>query len=103
MVAVREKLSVSPAGGSAGAIVTGLNLARAYDEDEIAGLRKALLDHLVVALPEQQLSLDDLERVTDALGGRDVTPFFTPLADRPYVIRILKEAHEKLNFANAWH
>jgi alpha-ketoglutarate-dependent taurine dioxygenase len=103
MVAVRENLNVSPAGGSAGAIVTGLDLARPYGEDEIAGLRKALLDHLVVALPDQQLSLDDLERVTDALGGRDVTPFVTPIADRPYVIRILKEAHEKLNFANAWH
>jgi taurine dioxygenase len=104
MVAVtREKLSVAPAGGSAGAIVTGLDLSRSYGADEIAGLRRALLDHLVVALPEQAMSLDDLERLTDALGGRDVTPFVKPMPDRPYVIRILKEPHEKLNFANAWH
>jgi taurine dioxygenase len=54
-------------------------------------------------LPDQAISLDDLERLTDALGGRDLTPFVTPLPDRPYVIRILKETHEKLNFANAWH
>ena len=104
MVAVtREKLSVAPAGGSAGAIVTGLDLSRPYGADEIAGLRRALLDHLVVALPEQAMSLDDLERLTDALGGRDVTPFVKPMPDRPYVIRILKEPDEKLNFANAWH
>ena len=104
MVAVtREKPSVAPAGGSAGAIVTGLDLSRSYGADEIAGLRRALLDHLVVALPEQAMSLDDLERLTDALGGRDVTPFVKPMPDRPYVIRILKEPHEKLNFANAWH
>jgi taurine dioxygenase len=103
MVAVREKLLVSPAGGSAGAIVTGLDLSNTYGTDEVAALRKALLDHLVVALPDQALSLDDLERVTDALGGRDLTPFVMPLPDRPYVIRILKEPHEKLNFANAWH
>ena len=104
MVAVtREKLSVAPAGGSAGAIVTGLDLSRPYGADEIAGLRRALLDHLVVALPGQAISLDDLERLTDALGGRDVTPFVKPMPDRPYVIRILKEPDEKLNFANAWH
>ena len=96
-------INVSPAGGSAGAYVTGLDLSKAYGADEIAKLRRALLDHLVVALPDQSISLDDLERVTDALGGRDITPFVTPLPDRPYVIRILKEPHEKLNFANAWH
>jgi alpha-ketoglutarate-dependent taurine dioxygenase len=103
MVAVRENLVVSPAGGSAGAVVTGLDLSQDYGTEEVAALRKALLDHLVVALPDQTMSLDDLERVTDALGGRDLTPFVTPLSERPYVIRILKEPHEKLNFANAWH
>src|SRR5215472_2802703 len=98
-----NRIGVSPAGGSAGAYVTGLDLSKAYGADEVAKLRQALLDHLVVALPDQAISLDDLERLTDALGGRDITPFVTPLADRPFVIRILKEPHEKLNFANAWH
>ena len=98
-----NRIAVSPAGGSAGAYVTGLDLSKAYGADEVAKLRQALLDHLVVALPDQTISLDDLERLTDALGGRDITPFVTPLADRPFVIRILKEPHEKLNFANAWH
>jgi taurine dioxygenase len=94
---------VAPAGGSSGAYVTGLDLSKPYGADDVAHLRRALLDHLVVALPDQSMSLDDLERITDALGGRDVTPFVTPIEGRPYVIRILKEAHEKLNFANAWH
>ncbi len=98
-----ERLTVSPAGGSAGAYVTGVDLSKANDAEEIAGIRRALLDHLVVALPDQKLSLDDLERFTDALGGRDITPFVRPIEGRPHVIRILKEPHEKLNFANAWH
>ena len=54
-------------------------------------------------LPGQDLSLDDLERVTDLLGGRDVTPFVDPLEDRPYVIRVIKEPTDAFNFANAWH
>lgn len=102
-VHTRAHLTVTPAGGSAGAIVTGIDLSRRIDAEEVAALRDALLRHQVVALPDQNMSLDDLERLTDALGGRDVTPFVKPMEGRPYVIRILKEKHEKLNFANAWH
>lgn len=96
-------LAVEKAAGSCGAYVTGLDLSKPLQGEDVASLRAALLDHLVVALPDQAMTLDDLERLTDQLGGRDVTPFVKPMADRPYVICILKEAHEKLNFANAWH
>ncbi|HEY1630579.1 MAG TPA: TauD/TfdA family dioxygenase [Rhizomicrobium sp.] len=96
-------MHVEKAAGSCGAYVTGLDLARELDDAVLSGLRRALLDHLVVALPDQAMSLDDLERLTDRLGGRDVTPFVKPLPGRPYVIRILKEKDDKLNFANAWH
>jgi len=99
----KMRVTVTPAGGSAGALVTGVDLSEPNDSQEIASIRKALLDHLVVALPDQTLSLDDLERFTDALGGRDITPFVAPIEGRPHVIRILKEPHDKLNFANAWH
>jgi taurine dioxygenase len=102
-VHTKERLTVTPAGGSAGAFVTGVDLSKQTDAEATAGIRHALLDHLVVALPGQNLSLDDLERFTDALGGRDITPFVKPVDGRPHVIRILKEPHEKVNFANAWH
>jgi taurine dioxygenase len=94
---------VEPIAGALGATVTGIDLTRVSRDDELAGLRAALADHLVVFLPEQDLDLDDLERVTDLLGGRDVTPFVDPLEDHPYVIRVIKEPDDVLNFANAWH
>jgi taurine dioxygenase len=96
-------LTVEPVAGALGATVTGLDLTKVTRGEELDGLRRALADHLVVFLPEQDLSLDDLERVTDLLGGRDVTPFVDPLEDRPYVIRVIKEPTDVLNFANAWH
>ena len=96
-------LSVEPVAGALGATVTGIDLARVTDAAQLDDLRRALADHLVVFLPGQELSLDDLERVTDLLGGRDVTPFVDPLEDRPYVIRVIKEPTDALNFANAWH
>ena len=96
-------LTVEPVAGALGATVMGLDLRRVVEASHLETLRRALADHLVVFLPEQDLTLDDLERVTDLLGGRDVTPFVEPLEDRPYVIRVIKEPTDVMNFANAWH
>ncbi len=103
-MAVRSpSLTVEPVAGALGATVRGIDLRSVSEPAELDGLRQALADHLVVFLPGQDLGLDDLERVTDLLGGRDVTPFVDPLEDRPYVIRVIKEPTDVLNFANAWH
>ncbi len=96
-------VKVSRLAGALGAEVRGLDLSRPLGASDVAVLRAALTEHLVVTVPDQSMSLDDLERVTDELGGRAVTPFVKPLPDRPYVIRVLKEREDKLNFANAWH
>jgi taurine dioxygenase len=97
------RLTVEAVAGALGATVTGLDLTAVSEPSQLDGLRHALADHLVVFLPDQRLDLDGLERVTDLLGGRDVTPFVDPLEDRPYVIRVIKEPTDVLNFANAWH
>jgi len=98
-----SSLSVQPVAGALGATVAGIDLSVVSESDELDVVRQALADYLVVFLPQQHLTLDDLERITDLLGGRDVTPFVTPLDDRPYVIRVIKEPSDQLNFANAWH
>src|SRR5277367_884692 len=93
-------LDVDRVAGALGAIVTGIDLTAVTEASQIDGLRRALTEHLVVFLPDQDLSLDDLERITDLLGGRDVTPFVDPMDERPYVIRVVKEPGDVLNFAN---
>jgi taurine dioxygenase len=89
--------------GACGAIIHGFDLSVPQSPDAAEQLRRLLDEHLVVFLPEQRLDLDRLERVTDELGGRDLTPFVAPVADRPYVIKVIKEPGDELNFANAWH
>jgi len=98
-----NSLTIEPVAGALGAVVTGIDLTRVFESEELEGVRQALADHLVVFLPRQRITLDDLERVTDLLGGRGVTPFVMPLEDRPFVIRVIKEPNDALNFANAWH
>jgi taurine dioxygenase len=96
-------LMVEPVAGALGAVVTGIDLAQVSEVTQLDDLRRALAEHLVVFLPEQAISLDDLERITELLGGRDLTPFVEPFDDRPFVIRVIKEPTDVLNFANAWH
>jgi alpha-ketoglutarate-dependent taurine dioxygenase len=89
--------------GALGVEVTGIDLSKEDFLDDLDDLKAALAEHQVVFLREQHLDLDDLERVTDLLGGRDTTPFVAPVEGRPYVIRVIKEPGDMLNFANAWH
>jgi taurine dioxygenase len=96
-------MEVSRVGGSLGACISGIQLGAGFDGDVAEALRVALDEHLVVYLPGQDLSLDRLEALTDELGGRDVTPYVEALEDRPYVIKVIKERGDVLNFANAWH
>ncbi len=96
-------ITVERAAGSLGAFVCGLDLAEPLDPSPMASLRAALREHLVVFLADQDIDLDQLERFTDEIGGRDVTPYVRPVDGRPYVIRVIKEVDDEINFANAWH
>jgi taurine dioxygenase len=96
-------MTIEPVAGALGAYVRGIDLTVELDEADLGALRRAIVRHLVVFVEDQPMTLDDLERLTDQLGGRDITPFVRPLDDRPYVIRVIKEPDDELNFANAWH
>ena len=96
-------MDVQRLGGSCGAIVRGVDVTRPQSAEEIETTLQLLNEHLVVAFTDQPMDLDRLEAFTDELGGRDVTPYVTPVDGRPYVIRVIKEPSDELNFANAWH
>ena len=98
-----DTVTIERAAGSLGAYVHGIDTSSPLSSADMTVLHRAILDHLVVFLPEQNIDLDQLERFTDELGGRDVTPYVKPVEGRPYVIRVIKERTDELNFANAWH
>jgi len=98
-----NRVSVERLAGSCGAVVRGLDVAGAQSPEQIETILRLLDEHLVIALPHQRFGLDRLEAFTDELGGRDITPYVTPVDGRPFVIRVIKEPSDELNFANAWH
>ncbi|WP_108809961.1 TauD/TfdA family dioxygenase [Sphingorhabdus sp. Alg231-15] len=97
-------ITITPSGQACGAAVTGIDLSEDLDENQVAEIRSAWLDHHVLAFPDQQLSDDDLERFTLYFGGFGHDPFFDPIEGREHIAAIQRKAHETSPlFAENWH
>ncbi|MBB4821044.1 taurine dioxygenase [Pseudomonas alcaligenes] len=99
-----RRFQTLPATGALGADVSGVDLKQ-LDEDGFAELRQALLHHKVLFIRDQQLEVEDLERVTLAFGEFGREPYVKCMPDHPNVVHVVKEAGEKtpVVFGGAWH
>ncbi|MEQ8406504.1 MAG: TauD/TfdA family dioxygenase [Oceanicaulis sp.] len=98
------EIEVTPSGAALGAQVTGVDLSAPLEAETVAALRRAWLDHLVLAFPGQPMSHDDLERFTTYFGAFGDDPFIAPLPERPHIIEVKRAANETASvFAAAWH
>ena len=98
------QLTITSSGEALGATVTGVDLTQPLNDETVAAIRAAWLEHLVLAFPDQPMDHDDLERFTSYFGPFGDDPFIKPLPDRPHIIEVRREANEKASvFAAAWH
>ncbi len=104
-----DRIEVHPLTGALGAEVSGPGGApldvRDLDETTVAELRRASVAHLVVFLRGQELDLDDFVEFGARWGTFGDDPFVASLESHPNVVRVVKEADEKvpLVFGGAWH
>jgi len=97
-------IEVTPSGQACGASVTGVDLTQPLSESEISEIRKAWLEHHVLAFPDQAMSDDDLERFTLYFGPFGDDPFIAPIEGRDHIIAVKRDADETSPiFAEAWH
>lgn len=80
---------VKPSGKALAADIEGLDLTEPLDPGTVAELRQAWMEHLVLRVRGQKLSLDDLERVSRYFGALEKAPITGTgkphLPERPYV------------------
>jgi taurine dioxygenase len=67
-VETRTRFDVVPLSEHIGAEIRGLDLREKPDEETIRAIYRTWLDHLVIVLPDQRLSQEDLIRVTGYFG-----------------------------------
>ena len=67
-VMTKSRFDVVPLTQHIGAEIRGIDLRDKPDEETIRAINRAWLDHLVLIFPDQQLSQEDLIRVTGYFG-----------------------------------
>ena len=101
-----RRVTVEPVAGACGAVIGGVDLAESIDDDVVAEIRRAVLDHKVVFFRSQQ-HLTPNEQVTFSrrFGPYSPVPFIEPLTDHPEVIAVVREASEtqRFTFGSLWH
>jgi taurine dioxygenase len=97
-------MEVIPQSSGFGAAIRGVDLSRALSAAAVDAIREAWLKHQVVAFPEQQLEIEDIERFALTVGPFGFDPYFESIPNHPHVAQIRREADEASPiFAEAWH
>lgn len=91
-------------GGMIGAELTGLDLSRGLDDDTFRIIEQAVLDHLVVLIPDQVVDTDFLEELGARFGALTDRSFIPKLDGRPRVEFIERVRDGKIpDFKINWH
>src|SRR5271154_7208 len=97
-------ISIEPSGASCGAVIRGIDLTAGLGAGDAAELRRAWLTHQVIGIPDQALTLEDLERFAATLGPDGEDPYLGSMAGHPRGVEVRREADETAPvFAEAWH
>jgi taurine dioxygenase len=96
-------MEVRRVAGALGAEVLGVDLARPLDEGEIAALRSAWLEHLVLFFRGQDLTPAQFLAFARRIGTPIEYPFVKGIPDFPEIIEVKKLEHETVNFGGIWH
>jgi taurine dioxygenase len=87
--------------GNIGAEIAGVDAGVALGDDVIATVRRALLEHKVVFLRDQNLSYESQVRFAERFGELTLGhPIYAPPEDQPF-LRAIDSAHGTR--ANHWH
>jgi taurine dioxygenase len=95
-------VTVTPVAGSLGAEIGGVDLRR-LDDETVAAIRAAWLEHLVVFVRDQALSPDEFLAFARRIGEPTRYPFVPGIDGYPEIIAVTKLPHETVNFGGIWH
>src|SRR5229473_3585397 len=99
----KNSLEIRPLAGAIGAEIAGIDLADQLDDETIAAIRRAWLDHLVIFFRGQNLPPARLLAVARRFGEPIEYPFLQGLDGFPEITPVVKLEDERVNFGGLWH
>jgi taurine dioxygenase len=87
-----------------GVVVRDLDLTQPLDALTLSALRSTWLQHQLLVMPNQAISIPDLERFAHGMGPYGEDPYFEAMPGHPHVAQVRRAADETTRiFAEAWH
>ena len=98
-----SEITITPIAGALGAEITGIDLTQPLRSDDVAAMRRALLDHLVIFFHDQPLRPENFMAFAEAFGTPVEYPLVKGIDGFPLIIEIVKREDETTNFGGIWH
>ena len=98
-----ETIKVRRVAGALGAEVEGLDLAKPVDDQTLAEIERALLEHLVVFLRDQRLTPEQHIAFGRRFGELNIHDFVAGMEQYPEILEVRKEPGDQVNFGGGWH
>lgn len=96
-------MEIRPVAGALGAEIEGVDLSRPLAGEIVAGIRRALLAHLVIFFRGQRLSPQQQLAFARAFGEPMEYPQLKGLPECPLITPVVKLEQERVNFGGVWH
>ena len=96
-------IEVRPIAGALGAELHGVDMSRDLEDDVIAEVRQAFLDHLVIFLRDQKVTPQQQVAFAKRFGQPIEYPQLKGLPEAPMITPVVKLEHERHNFGGIWH
>ncbi|HRD26733.1 MAG TPA: TauD/TfdA family dioxygenase [Caulobacter sp.] len=96
-------ITVQKVAGALGAEIGGVDLSAPLDDETIAAIRRALVEHQVTFFRDQSLTPEQQLAFGRRFGPLNIHPYVAGMADHPEVMEIIKEPTDRINFGGGWH
>src|SRR5215207_3083094 len=96
-------IEVRPIAGALGAEIHGVDMSRTLEDDVVAEMRQAFLDHLVIFLRDQKATPPQQVAFARRFGAPMEYPQLKGLPEAPMITPVVKLEHERVNFGGVWH
>jgi taurine dioxygenase len=96
-------LRIEPVAGALGAEIHGVDLGTELDDQTIAAIRQALLDHGVIFFRDQDLDIPRQKAFTSRFGTLFLHPNIAGSAADPAVIDVIRNPGDRNIIGEDWH
>ena len=103
MIVAARDLRIEPVTGALGAEILGIDIASDLDDETIAAIRQALLEHCVIFFRDQELDIPRQKAFTSRFGTLFLHPNIAGSAADPAVIDVVRNPGDKKIIGEDWH